>query len=323
MQTATKTDDEIVRLRVGGRPFHVQRSLLCQNRDSMLGAMFCGLHYLTTNDDGEHELPDRDPDLFELLLDAMCRNGGLLNLDAIAPEWFENQHALGFLVDEFAFFGVQSVLCQLHVKLSGLLDGDLLNSEQGATILSWLNEGGEPVSSSSDLSANNAERWRLGYKASRDGFSSMRFHELCDHFAETIVVIKIRGNGFLYGGYTDRSWGGGGDRLCFNEKKSSTKSFLFSLVNNAGAAPCRMDINLQLNPSGNSAILCSPFWGPTFGAAQSDLWLADDMRGGQAETTTPLPLLSGRPSHQQLVLGEHVCLQVTTIWATRTSSLPA
>src|SRR4051794_20121283 len=32
--------------------------------------------------------------------------------------------------------------------------------------------------------------WRLCYRASRDGFPAKKFHELCDHKGETMVIIR-------------------------------------------------------------------------------------------------------------------------------------
>jgi hypothetical protein len=46
--------------------------------------------------------------------------------------------------------------------------------------------------------------WKLLYKASRDGWSADKFHEICCGRGSTITVIAA--NGFLFGGYLSVSW---------------------------------------------------------------------------------------------------------------------
>ena len=54
-------------------------------------------------------------------------------------------------------------------------------------------------------------KWRLLYRASEHGYTGKSFHECCDHVkGPTLIVIKSIG-GWLFGGYTTRSWSG--DRI--------------------------------------------------------------------------------------------------------------
>ncbi len=50
-------------------------------------------------------------------------------------------------------------------------------------------------------------QWRLLYRASEHGYTAESFHEYCDNKRPTLVVIKSSG-GWLFGGYTTRSWSG-------------------------------------------------------------------------------------------------------------------
>jgi hypothetical protein len=48
--------------------------------------------------------------------------------------------------------------------------------------------------------------WSLCYRASRDGWNADDFHRHCDHKGPTVVLIKA--NNCIFGGYTDKNWGG-------------------------------------------------------------------------------------------------------------------
>ena len=48
--------------------------------------------------------------------------------------------------------------------------------------------------------------WNLCYRASRDGWSGQDFHQHCDNKGPTVVLIKA--NNCIFGGYTDKNWGG-------------------------------------------------------------------------------------------------------------------
>ena len=49
-------------------------------------------------------------------------------------------------------------------------------------------------------------KWNLCYRASRDGWKGTDFHKHCDHKGPTVVLI--RANDCIFGGYTDKDWGG-------------------------------------------------------------------------------------------------------------------
>ena len=52
-------------------------------------------------------------------------------------------------------------------------------------------------------------KWRLLYRASEHGYRAESFHDYCDNKGSTLVVIKSSG-GWIFGGYTTRSWSGNG-----------------------------------------------------------------------------------------------------------------
>ena len=50
--------------------------------------------------------------------------------------------------------------------------------------------------------------WKLIYRASEHGYTAKSFHECCDDVnGPTLVIIKSSG-GWIFGGYTTRSWSG-------------------------------------------------------------------------------------------------------------------
>ena len=49
--------------------------------------------------------------------------------------------------------------------------------------------------------------WRLIYRSSEHGYTARSFHECCDNRGPTLIIIKSDG-GWIFGGYTTRSWSG-------------------------------------------------------------------------------------------------------------------
>ena len=66
-------------------------------------------------------------------------------------------------------------------------------------------------------------KWKLLYRASRDGFSSDSFHEKCDNKAGTFTIIKTA-NGFIFGAFTEACWS--------EHFEKENNSFIFSYSNN-------------------------------------------------------------------------------------------
>ena len=52
-------------------------------------------------------------------------------------------------------------------------------------------------------------KWRLLYRASEHEYSAKSFHECCNNNRPTLIVIKSSG-GWIFGGYTTKSWSGRG-----------------------------------------------------------------------------------------------------------------
>ena len=50
-------------------------------------------------------------------------------------------------------------------------------------------------------------KWKLLYRASEYGYTARSFHECCNNKEPTMVIIKSSG-GWIFGGYTTKSWSG-------------------------------------------------------------------------------------------------------------------
>ena len=93
------------------------------------------------------------------------------------------------------------------------------------------------------------------YRASRDGWETQSFHSRCDDHKYTLVIVKTV-RGYIFGGYTDRTWAGNAIW------KLSNKSFLFSLRSHAHLPPTKMKVK---SGGEGCAIYAFPAFGPVFG----------------------------------------------------------
>ena len=48
-------------------------------------------------------------------------------------------------------------------------------------------------------------RWRLCWRATRDGWKAKTFHDGCDTKGPTVTVVQV-GDNYIFGGYTDKNW---------------------------------------------------------------------------------------------------------------------
>jgi hypothetical protein len=106
----------------------------------------------------------------------------------------------------------------------------------------------------------------LLYRGSRDGFGVSDFHAKCDNKGATLTIVKST-EGCIFGGYSDQSWESRG----FGYYKSSSRAFLFSMVNPAGLAPMKLPLTGKRN---YKALCCYSLNGPMFDLL-SDLAIRD------------------------------------------------
>ena len=131
--------------------------------------------------------------------------------------------------------------------------GSLLRLEFQVQLNQWI----EPL----------GQKWRLIYKAIRDGFKGEDFHRCADNQGPTIVIIQSKDDKWLFGGYTSQDWS---SIAAYGEDKN--RPFIFTLVNPHNIQPTRYTIvpTETLDAIGNS-----PRHGPTFGGG-FDLHVCDE-----------------------------------------------
>ena len=99
---------------------------------------------------------------------------------------------------------------------------------------------------------------QLIYRATRDGFKSKTFHEICDNVPNTIVIIKTDSND-VFGGFTSVGWNSRG------VNGQDEDAFVFSL-RRSGTTEChKMRVT---SPDG--AIYGGASYGPVFGDPRFD-----------------------------------------------------
>ena len=106
--------------------------------------------------------------------------------------------------------------------------------------------------------------WDLIYQATKDDFTAVTFHKLCDGNPNTVVVIKSD-SGNVFGGYAESSW------TSTSTYAYDTRSFIFSLKNKDGKAPVKFANNTNNKMSNYGA----PSYGPTFGGGH-DLYICNN-----------------------------------------------
>ena len=99
---------------------------------------------------------------------------------------------------------------------------------------------------------NSDKKFKLIYRASRDGFGKEKFHAKCDNIPKTLSIIKVKNSPNIFGGYAECAW----DSV--SAWKQDYNSFIFSLINKENT-PMKMKARDQY------AILCHSDYHITFG----------------------------------------------------------
>ena len=171
-----------IKLNVGGHHFTTSLQTLTKDPNSMLAAMFSGKFEMKPSEDGAFFI-DRDGTHFRFILNYL-RNGEL-----ILPE---GATFLKELEAEANFYQIQGIVDELKPKpMRHFEESEILtNEEHRRTLKGWL----PPPDG----------KWRLLFRASRDGFAVQTFHYKCDNKGPTVTIVKSGNN--IFGGFTEISW---------------------------------------------------------------------------------------------------------------------
>ena len=181
-----------VKLNVGGHHFTTSIQTLTRDPNSMLAAMFSGRFEMKPSKDGTFFI-DRDGTYFRFILNYL-RDGKLSLPDGAT--------FLEEIATEAEFYQIQGILDELKRPKSAA------RSKVG-TNLSMLFEESEIMNQEHrqmllDMLPYRSGKWRLLFRASRDGFEAKSFHSKCDNKGPTVTVVKS--GSFIFGGFTEVAW---------------------------------------------------------------------------------------------------------------------
>jgi hypothetical protein len=137
------------------------------------------------------------------------------------------------------------ILLPRYRNIDGIIDSKIVNLNITSIISRWIDK----------IDINNKYvytrelylpyEFKLLLRGSRDGFTPIKFHEICDNIPHTVTLIKIKGTEEIIGGYNPLVWksdkngefGKTKDSFIFSFKnKNNFKDFILSHVKNIDKA---------------------------------------------------------------------------------------
>lgn len=259
----TPVNSDIVKLNVGGVPFSSFKSTLTKRiKDPLSGnyfqpSIFEGMlngYTDTKYDENQAIFIDRNPKYFPFILDYLRNADSEFHFEML-PDSFDRSE----LAKEAKYYNLQALI---SLKAFIGLDSSILD----AKLVDELYKTCQFATS---------QRWKLLYRASRDGFQVDSFHKKCDGILNVLTVVKSS-NGNVFGGYSDVAW----DKSGVN--KIDNNAFIFSLTNFSKKAIKIECIN------GQPAIYCVSTNGPVFGCSSIgyDLFISDNSNTGGTSSSS-------------------------------------
>jgi hypothetical protein len=129
------------------------------------------------------------------------------------------------------------------------IDSKIITSQHAELISKWI-DGLEIMDR-----VKNSYEFKLIFRGSRDGFSPIKFHEICDNQTHLISIVKVKDSNEILGGYNPISWKSNDS---FDKSKDS---FIFSFKNDDRIENCILS---RIVDEG-VAIYNNSFCGPSFG----------------------------------------------------------
>ena len=111
----------------------------------------------------------------------------------------------------------------------------------------------------------------LIYRASRDGDTSQKFHELCDDKDNGILIVYKTDKNIIFGGFSNAKWCSYSkeDDPKIGQNFTGTVNFLFQLNNRKKYYLRKKENNEKI-----AAIYCRFNSGPCFGSLGEDIWIS-------------------------------------------------
>ena len=179
-----------VNLNVGGHCFKTSVQTLTKDPNTMLAAMFSGKFEMKPCEDGAFFI-DRDGTHFRFILNYL--RTGKLTLP-------EGATFLKELLEEAEFYQIQGIIDELRASEPTVQASKPAKTFQESVLLT--NENHQSVLKG--WLPSQEGKWRLLFRASRDGFAATAFHSKCDNKGPTVTFVKSENN--IFGGFTEVSW---------------------------------------------------------------------------------------------------------------------
>uniref|UniRef100_U9UKE2 TLDc domain-containing protein n=1 Tax=Rhizophagus irregularis (strain DAOM 181602 / DAOM 197198 / MUCL 43194) TaxID=747089 RepID=U9UKE2_RHIID len=133
------------------------------------------------------------------------------------------------------------------------IDSNIITIQHAELISKWIDK----LKITDEL--KNSYKFKLILRGSRDGFTTQRFHEICDNQSRTVTIIKVVDSNEILGGYNPIEWK---NNYSLRGSYGTTKdSFIFSFVDKNNIENC------LISRVGNvkHAINYWHYYGPSFG----------------------------------------------------------
>ncbi|CAB4412218.1 unnamed protein product [Rhizophagus irregularis] len=126
-----------------------------------------------------------------------------------------------------------NILYPRNIKFKSIIDSKIINLNIISAISKWIDK---IYIINYNSKFDHLRELYLPYKfqlllsGSRDGFTSKKFHELCDGKPNTITLIKVKGAEEIIGGYNPLKWesSGGYESFIFSFKNKDIKNAIIS-----------------------------------------------------------------------------------------------
>ena len=242
-------ESDIVKFNIGGRVFFTYKSTVTKrikkpNSDdyyppNLLEGLISGVCSVNI-DENRACFIDRNPKHFAVILDYLRAE----NLNEFRETLPKDEITEKEILKEAEFYEVLG----LKDLITSEIETSFLQTTFSSSILSHdqirdlINLCGFP----------KYQKWKLLYRASKDGFSGANFHEKCDGKTHTLTIIKTP-NGNIFGGFTEAPWSKK------NDYENDPNALIFSLINKEKTPLVMKCFRPQY------AIYCSESNGPNFG----------------------------------------------------------
>ncbi|CAB4404249.1 unnamed protein product [Rhizophagus irregularis] len=148
-----------------------------------------------------------------------------------------------------------------RVPLIDPINSVIIKWKHAALISKWIDR----QDNTKRLCRKESYNFRLLLRGTRDGFTSQKFHELCDYKGATIVLMKIANTKQIVGGYNPVVW----QRGFFGKWIKTSNSFIFNLGD--GTDLNQVILSRIHQDHYSMALFCADVRGPSFGC--NDLWM--------------------------------------------------